>query len=93
MAGLYGMYDVAVKVVSQKGNCEHNHKVGDEWIIEDGKTPAGICMGAFAALIQDIRVLRVGGSFPWEENDPYVTQVACVDGKNPVIFELRRLGK
>jgi uncharacterized repeat protein (TIGR04076 family) len=90
MAGLYDMHDVVIKIVSQKGNCEHNHKIGDEWTIDNGKTPAGICMGAFATLIQDIRVLRVGGTFPWS-TDPNVTQVACCDAENPVVFELRRL--
>ena len=42
-------YDVAVKVVSQKGTCGNGHKVGDEWIIK-GKTPEGICLSAFNSL-------------------------------------------
>ena len=39
-------YEVAVKVISQKGTCGHNHKVGDEWIFR-GTTPEGLCLGAF----------------------------------------------
>ncbi len=84
-------YDVAVKVVSQQGTCGAEHKVGDEWTISS-KTPAGMCMGAFNTLYPDIRVLRYGGSLPWE-TDPDVTTLACPDAKNPVVFELRRIRK
>ncbi len=84
-------YDVAVKVISQKGKCAFEHKVGDEWVIS-GKTPAGICLGAFNALYSSARVLMFGGAFPWEP-DPDVTVIACPDAKNPVVFELRRIRK
>ncbi len=84
-------YDVAVKVISQKGPCHKEHKVGQEWVIES-KTPEGICLSAFNALFPRIQVLRFGGSFPWE-TDPDVATVACPDAKNPVVFELRRLRK
>ena len=84
------IYDVAVKVVSQKGHCEHGHKVGDEWIVNGGKTPAGICIGAFIAFATDIRILRHGGAYPWS-SDSDATQIACPDSKNPVVFEVRRL--
>ena len=82
-------YDVAVKVISQKGTCATRHKVDDEWVI-GSKTPEGICFSAFNVLLPNARVLRFGGSFPWE-NDPDVTTVACPDAQNPVVFELRRL--
>jgi len=84
-------YEVLVKVVSQKGTCVHEHKVGDEWVI-GRKTPEGICLSAFDALLPNARVLMFGGSFPWE-TDPDVSTVACPDAKNPVVFELRRLPK
>ena len=84
-------YDIAVKVISQKGTCGAGHKVGDEWVI-GSKTPEGICLSAFNVLLSNARVLRFGGSFPWE-NDPDVTTVACPDAQNPVVFELRRLQK
>ncbi len=84
-------YDVAVKVVSQKGNCGAKHKVGDEWIIK-GKTPEGICLSAFNSLFLSAQILRFGGAFPWEGN-PDVTTVACPDAGNSVVFELRRLRK
>ncbi len=82
-------YDVAVKVVSQKGTCVFEHKVGDEWIV-GGTAPAGLCLPALSALLPFITALRFGGSFYWESN-PDVTTFACPDVANPVVFELRRL--
>lgn len=82
-------YKVSLKVISQKGTCALEHKVGDQWVTE-GKTPEGICLSAFDALFPSLQVLRFGGSFPWEKN-PDVTTVACPDAINPVVFELRRL--
>ncbi len=84
-------YDVAVKVIFQKGRCANEHKVGDEWVISR-KTPEGICLSAFNALYPAARVLSFSGVFPWE-TDPDVTTVACTDAKNPVVFELRRIRK
>ena len=85
------MYDIVARVVSQKGTCAHEHKVGDEWVIRS-RTPEGICLSAFNTLLPNARVLMFGGSFPWESN-PDVTTVACPDAANPVVFELRRLRK
>ena len=85
------MYEVVAKVISQKGTCGAEHKVGDEWVI-GSKTPEGICLSAFDALLSSARVLMFGGAFPWE-TDPDVTTVACPDAANPVVFELRRLRK
>ncbi len=82
-------YEVAVRVVSQKGTCNLEHRVGEEWVI-DKKTPEGICLAAFDVLYPFARVLMFGGAFPWE-TDPDVTTVACPDAENPVVFELRRL--
>ncbi len=84
-------YEVLVKVISQKGTCVQEHKVGDEWVI-GRKTPEGICLSALDALFPNVRVLMFGGSFPWE-TDPDVATVACPDAENPVVFELRRLRK
>jgi len=83
------VYNVVVKVTSQKGTCGAEHKVGDEWVI-GSKTPEGICLSAFHALLPSTRVLRFGGTFPWG-TDPDVTTIACPDGANPVVFELRRV--
>lgn len=83
--------DVAIKVISQKGTCANEHKVGEEWVIRT-KTPEGLCLGAFGALYPYVKTLAYGGSFPWE-NDPNVATFACPDAKSPVVFELRRLRK
>ena len=82
-------YDVAVKVVSQKGTCAAEHKVGDEWVI-GSKSPEGICLSAFEVVLPYARVLMFGGSFPWAD-DPDVATVTCPDPDNPVVFKLRRL--
>ena len=82
-------YKVKVKVISQEGTCGIGHKVGDHWIV-DGKTPEGICLGAFNGLSLSLQVLMYGGSFPWA-SDPDVETIACPDAQNPVVFELRRL--
>ncbi len=84
-------YEVAVKVISQKGICTAEHKVGDEWVIRN-KPPAGMCLSALCTMYPDTRVLMFGGVFPWE-TDPDVTHIACSDAENPVVFELRRLRK
>ena len=84
-------YEVNIKVISQKGTCAYEHKVGEEWVLKT-KTPEGICLAAFNSLLPNARVLMFGGSFPWEA-DPDVTTIACPDAENPVVFEVRRLRK
>ncbi len=85
-------YDVVIKVISQKGTCATGHKVGDEWVLKDSKTPEGICLDAFDALFPSANVLIYGGTLPWESN-PDIATVACPDAKNPLVLELRRLRK
>jgi len=82
------MSNVIAKVVSQKGTCEAQHKVGDEFIIGE-KTPPNFCSWAFCSIFPFAQVLQFGGSFPWEK-DRNKTIVACPDPDNPVVFELRR---
>jgi uncharacterized repeat protein (TIGR04076 family) len=84
-------YDVSVKVISQKGVCAANHKVGDEWVI-GSKTPEGICFTAFQSVFPGIRVFMFGGSYPWAA-DSEGTKTACPDPENPVVFEVRRIRK
>jgi uncharacterized repeat protein (TIGR04076 family) len=82
------MPDVIAKVISQKGTCEAQHKVGDEFVMGE-KTPPNLCSWAFYYLFPCAAVLRFGGSFPWEK-DKDKAIVACPDPANPVVFELRR---
>ena len=84
-------YQVVARVVSQKGSCVAEHKVGDEFLVAD-KTPTGMCSWASYAIFPFVTVLQFGGSFPWEKDRDKAT-VACPDPANPVIFELRRLRK
>ena len=83
-------YKVAVKIVSQEGTCARGHKVGDEWIIGE-TTPGGICLAAFNDLFPYLWVLTWGGAFPWTSDVDIVSNIACSDAKNPVVFELRRI--
>ena len=82
-------YKARIRVISQKGKCEAGHRTGDEWVV-GGKTPEGICIFAYSSIFPVLTPLMFGGSFPWEA-DPDMTTVACPDGDNPVVFELRRL--
>jgi uncharacterized repeat protein (TIGR04076 family) len=84
------MTKIIAKVISQKGKCEAGHKVGDEFIIDPLKTPAGMCPWAFYTVFPFAEPLQFGGAFPWEK-DPAKAKVACPDANNPVIFELRRV--
>jgi len=85
------MSDVIARVISQKGTCEAQHKVGDEFVIGEG-IPPKLCSWAFHAIFPCAQVLRFGGSFPWEK-DRDKTTVACPDAENPVVFELRRISR
>lgn len=82
------MSDLVAKVISQKGTCGAQHKVGDEFVIGEA-IPPNFCSWAFHAIFPFAQVLRFGGSFPWEK-DRNKTTVACPDAENPVVFELRR---
>jgi len=82
------MSDVIAKVISQKGTCEAQHKVGDEFVIGQ-QTPPNMCSWAFCSLFPFAQVLQFGGAFPWEQ-DSNKTTVACPDPENPVVFELTR---
>lgn len=85
------VYDVAIKITSQKGKCDAGHKVGDEWIIKkDGLTPGGMCITAYNVSFPYVMTLMFGGSFPWEDN-PDITRIACPDPDNPLILELKRI--
>ncbi|MFH1486749.1 MAG: TIGR04076 family protein [Chloroflexota bacterium] len=82
-------YDVVARVISQEGTCAAGHKVADEFVVSL-TSPAGLCCSAFHALFPSAKVLRFGGTFPWSD-DPETGSAACPDGKNPVVFELRRV--
>jgi uncharacterized repeat protein (TIGR04076 family) len=82
-------YPVRITVTSQQGKCEAGHKVGDTWLVEEILTPGGICLGAFNTIGPNLGVMRFGGQFPWSQDKDAIV-MACPDGENPVIFEVRR---
>ena len=80
---------VVAKVISQKGPCGVEHKVGDEWVI-GLTTPEGICQTAYSTIFPAARVLMLGGAHYWEK-DPEAVISACPDADTPVVFEVRRV--
>lgn len=80
-------YDVIARVVSQQGTCTAGHKMGDEFTI-GREAPAGLCALALNSLFPIAFALRFGANFPWSPDSTY--RAACPDGRNPVVFELRR---
>ena len=71
------MTEIIARVVSQKGNCDAGHKVGDEFTLGQ-KTPPEMCSWAFYSLFPVAEVLEFGGSFPWEK-DPDKATVTSPD--------------
>lgn len=83
---------VEVTVVSQKGKCAVGHKVGDR-IVFDGKSVEGnVCYSALMVLLPKVYAMRYGAQFPWAEDKDVICN-ACPDGKNPVVFEIKRIKK
>jgi uncharacterized repeat protein (TIGR04076 family) len=82
-------YDVIAKVISQKGNCDAQHKVGDEFLLRVESTPAGLCSWAFNAMMPAVSALQFWGKIPGEDTTKF--QAVCPDANNPVVFELRRI--
>ena len=84
-------YNVSVTVHSvTKGQCPQGIKTGDSWLIENGKTPANMCAGAYNSVAPAIRTFRLGGEHPWDE-DKDVTYVSCPDPEHWLIYEVKRL--
>ena len=83
------MYQVNIKVLSQKGTCAAGHKEGDEFECI-GMTPGGMCIYAFDSMFSFLSTLMFGGEFFWSQ-DKDAVEVACPDAENPVVFELRRV--
>lgn len=73
-----------------KSECSQGFKAGDSWIIEDGKTPGGMCAGAYNSVAPAIRLFRLGGEQPWDSNKD-VTHVSCPDPEHQVIYQVTRL--
>ena len=87
-------YNVAVKVISQKGSCTTGHNVGDEWVFSAAAhtTPGGMCLAAYNAIFPYVNALMWGAEFPWGP-ERTATRFCCIDPVNPVEFEIKRLPK
>jgi len=81
---------IKIKVVSQKGKCSLNHKVGDEIIISENGVQGNICIHALYSMLPKAFAMMYGARFPWV-SDNENPKHACPDGNNPVIFELERV--
>lgn len=81
--------DITVTEIRGKGECHHNHKVGDILHIGDGQ----LCPWAAAALFPFATALRFGGTIPWREKDNDTVDICCPDPDNPVVFKLTRKHK
>ncbi|MGA1840891.1 MAG: TIGR04076 family protein [bacterium] len=84
-------YKVVGVIKKVKGFCKAGHKPGDE-IELSGHGAGGLCGFFYHELFPYIIMLQFGGSFPIEwEGDPDVINFECLDKKNAVTLELRRI--
>lgn len=65
---------VKIKIIKSNGKCLSGLKVGDEFFIEDWKTPRGICCSAFNSLWPFARTLLV------TEDKKHECSIICPDG-------------
>ncbi len=79
---------VRITLLSQLQGCPNGHRVGDQWLVE-GKTPGGMCLSAFHAILPFLMHLRFEGDFPWEDAGEAV--VCCPDPKVVNVFRLERV--
>jgi len=81
---------VKIRVVSQKGKCSLNHKIGDEIIVTEEGIKGKICIHALYSMLPKIFAIMYGAKFPWVKKGEKPKH-ACPDGKNPVIFDLEKI--
>lgn len=83
------MKNVLIKVKKVRGFCSANHKVGDEWMINDINTPNNLCIHAFYVLYPWIQIIRMEGKIPWSKDGEI--DVPCIDYENSVLFTLKEV--
>jgi uncharacterized repeat protein (TIGR04076 family) len=81
---------VKLRVVSQKGFCHLDHKIGDEIIVSESRIEGKICIHALYSMLPKAFAIMYGAKFPWVK-DGENPRHACPDCKNPVVFELERI--
>ena len=79
---------IVLKIVSQKGTCQFNHHVGQEFDLSSGM-PKGLCSGAYNSAHPTIYAMYFGAKIPWAKADGSV-HIACPDPENPVVMAIKR---
>ena len=82
------VYAVKGIIISQKGHCDVNHRVGQEFDFTGENCPA-MCGSFFHDIFPMARAMKYGADIDWLENKN-VARAACPDQANPVVIELRR---
>jgi uncharacterized repeat protein (TIGR04076 family) len=72
-----------------KGQCSA-YKPGDTIVFEGAKMEGNACPFALYALLPVVIAMRYGSEFPWSKDKNVYTDLACPDGTNPVLFEIKR---
>lgn len=83
-----GFKPIRITIVSQKGKCTQGYKVGDSWLLDELKTPNGMCENAYHSLFQYIRAFRFGATHPWDK-EKGIMSIACPDPARRLVYELR----
>jgi len=81
---------VKIKVISKKGKCNSNHKVGDEIIVTENGVEGKICIHALYSMFPKVFAVMYNAKFPWVSKGEKPKH-ACPDGYNPVIFEIEKI--
>jgi uncharacterized repeat protein (TIGR04076 family) len=83
-------YRVVGTIKEAKGYCNAGHKVGDK-IELSGVNSGNMCGFLYHQLFPYVIMLQFGGGFPVEWGDPEVIELQCMDMKNAVTIEIRRI--
>lgn len=83
-------YRVVGTIKGVKGSCSAGHKEGDQ-IELSGHLTGGLCGFLYHQAFPYIIMLQFGGGFPSEWGNPDVVELDCMDKKNAVTIELKRI--
>ncbi len=83
------MRGLAVLITIKSGVCQGElHKVGDTFTVGE-TTPAGMCWGAWDAIMPYVTTLKYGGDFPWAKQKG-AANIHCPDPEG-ITLEIRRI--
>lgn len=68
------------------------YDVGDEIVFDQTEIKGKICYHALASMMYKVFAMRYGVNFSWLEN-PNLSESACPDAENPLVFEIIRKEK